>query len=67
MTTSRLANAAIAAVEAARQAELGDLLDSFPNDVAVAAHTAGQLRAILNLPDDPAAEPWPPMRIKAYP
>ena len=48
----------------ARAAGLDIALRDFPEDVNVAAQAAAQARAAFALPEDPAAEPWPPMRPK---
>lgn len=37
-------------------------LAEFPDDVHAAAAQALGHRAAMQAPDDPAAEPWPPMR-----
>ncbi len=47
----------------ARAAGLDIALRDFPDDVAAAALAAGQTGSIA-FPADPAAEPWPPMRVK---
>ena len=47
----------------ARAAGLEKALADYPDDVAAAAEQAlGNLDAVA-YPTDPAAEPWPPMRI----
>jgi hypothetical protein len=47
--------------------ELGLVADQFPEDVAAAAQTAALLRAALSVPDNVAAEPWPPMQMRLAP
>ena len=49
--------------ERATQAGLGRAVQDFPADVAEAAAAALAATGGLKLPDDPAAEPWPPMRV----
>jgi len=51
----------------ARLAGLKDTLADFPEDVAAAAALAANARAGFTPPADPAAEPWPPMRVPAPP
>jgi hypothetical protein len=46
----------------ARAAGLEKAWAEFPNDVASAAEQARGNKGGINYPDDPAAEPWPPMR-----
>ncbi|HEX6442458.1 MAG TPA: hypothetical protein VF007_09750 [Stellaceae bacterium] len=46
----------------ARRAGLEKALDEFPEDVAAAAEQAGGAVARIKAPNDPKAEPWPPMR-----
>ena len=46
----------------ARLAGLDRALADFPDDVAAAAAQALGHRGALQAPEDPAAEPWPPMR-----
>jgi hypothetical protein len=46
----------------ARAAGLEKALAEFPEDVAVAAAQALNNAGVIKVPDDPAAEPWPPMR-----
>ena len=46
----------------ARQAGLDKALADFPEDVAVAAAQAEGHRAAINAPENPQAEPWPPMQ-----
>ena len=50
-----------------RQAGLEEAAMEFPEDVAVAMKTAAQARAALSAlaPDNVAAEPWPPMRMRS--
>ncbi|MBK5206881.1 MAG: hypothetical protein JJD98_16215 [Polaromonas sp.] len=49
-----------------RQAGLGKAAMEFPEDVAVAMKTAAQARSglVAFAPDNVAAEPWPPMRMR---
>jgi len=47
----------------ARAAGLDKALAEFPEDVAIAARQAFGNAAAIGIPTDPAAEPWPPMRI----
>ncbi len=49
----------------ARAAGLDKALAEFPDDVALAAEQALGNRGAIAYPDDPAAEPWPPMRAGA--
>jgi hypothetical protein len=49
-------------VELARAAGLDKALAQFPDDVAMAAEQALGNRGGIAYPEDPAAEPWPPMR-----
>ena len=46
----------------ARAASLEKALAEFPDDVAAAAEQALTNAGAVQLPTDPAAEPWPPMR-----
>jgi len=46
----------------ARRAGLEKALQTFPEDVAAAAHQAGDVMAKIRQPTEPAAEPWPPMQ-----
>ena len=46
----------------ARRARLDQALAQFPDDVAAAAEQAEGAAAKINVPADPRAEPWPPMR-----
>jgi hypothetical protein len=46
----------------ARAAGLEKALAEFPQDVAAAAAQALNNAGAIQFPDDPAAEPWPPMR-----
>ncbi len=46
----------------ARLAGLQRALADFPDDVAAAAAQALGHRDEMQAPEDPAAEPWPPMR-----
>jgi thiamine pyrophosphate-dependent acetolactate synthase large subunit-like protein len=49
-------------VALARAAGLDKALSEFPDDVAAAADQALNNAHGVNVPTDPAAEPWPPMR-----
>ncbi len=46
----------------AHAAGLDEALAQFPDDVAMAAEQALGNRGAVVYPEDPAAEPWPPMR-----
>jgi len=46
----------------ARAAGLDKALAEFPDDVAAAATQAMNNAGVVQVPQDPAAEPWPPMR-----
>ena len=46
----------------ARAAGLDKALTHFPDDVTAAAEQALNHAGIVQVPTDPAAEPWPPMR-----
>ncbi|HUN43470.1 MAG TPA: hypothetical protein VMU81_24510 [Acetobacteraceae bacterium] len=46
----------------ARAAGLEKALAVFPEDVAAAVAQALNNAGVIQVPDDPAAEPWPPMR-----
>lgn len=46
----------------ARAAGLDKALAEFPDDVAAAAAQAESTARAMQVPADPAAEPWPPMR-----
>ena len=46
----------------ARLAGLDRALAEFPDDVMAAAAQALGHREAMHPPEDPAAEPWPPMR-----
>jgi thiamine pyrophosphate-dependent acetolactate synthase large subunit-like protein len=46
----------------ARAAGLDKALAAFPDDVAAAAEQALNNAGVVQVPTDPAAEPWPPMR-----
>ncbi|MBI1989219.1 MAG: hypothetical protein HYS65_05720 [Betaproteobacteria bacterium] len=48
----------------ALKAGLEKAVNEFPDDVTAAAQAAAQARGFLLAPDDPAAEPWPPMRVR---
>lgn len=49
---------------AARAAGLTKAAHAFPEDVLVAASAAEMARNNFHAPEDPKAEPWPPMRVK---
>ena len=46
----------------ARAAGLDKALAAFPEDVEAAAKQALNNAGAIQIPTDPAAEPWPPMR-----
>ena len=46
----------------ARAAGLDKALADFPDDVTAAAEQALKHAGVVQVPVDPAAEPWPPMR-----
>ena len=46
----------------ARRAGLDQALAEFPDDVAAAAAQAEGAVARMQAPNDPRAEPWPPMQ-----
>jgi len=46
----------------ARMAGLDRALAEFPEDVAAAAAQASLHRGTMHAPENPAEEPWPPMR-----
>jgi hypothetical protein len=47
----------------AKAAGLDKALALFPEDVKAAAEQALNNAGVVKVPTDPAAEPWPPMRI----
>jgi hypothetical protein len=47
----------------ARRAGLEKALAEFPEDVAAAAEQASGAVAKMQVPRNPRAEPWPPMRV----
>lgn len=47
----------------ARAAGLDKALAEFPDDVAAAAAQAVNNAGVVRFPENPAAEPWPPMRV----
>lgn len=49
----------------ARAAGLDKALAAFPEDVEAAAKQALNNAGAIQVPTDPAAEPWPPMRAGA--
>ncbi|MEA2745544.1 MAG: hypothetical protein QOF90_633 [Acetobacteraceae bacterium] len=46
----------------ARAAGLDKALADFPDDVKAAAEQALNNAGVIQVPADPTAEPWPPMR-----
>jgi hypothetical protein len=46
----------------ARRAGLDKALADFPEDIVLAATQASGAAAKMKAPNDPRAEPWPPMR-----
>jgi hypothetical protein len=46
----------------AQAAGLDKTLELFPEDVQAAAEQALRNAGVVQVPTDPAAEPWPPMR-----
>ncbi|MBS0547201.1 MAG: hypothetical protein JSR24_05590 [Proteobacteria bacterium] len=46
----------------ARRAGLQKAMAEFPDDVIAAARQAADVAATIVAPEDPRAEPWPPMR-----
>jgi thiamine pyrophosphate-dependent acetolactate synthase large subunit-like protein len=52
-------------VALARAAGLDKALAAFPDDVKAAAEQALNNAGAVQMPTDPAAEPWPPMRAGA--
>ena len=49
----------------AHAAGLDKALAEFPDDVAAAAAQALSNAGVVQIPTDPTAEPWPPMRAGA--
>ena len=49
----------------AHAAGLDKALAAFPDDVEAAAKQALNNAGVIQIPTDPAAEPWPPMRAGA--
>ncbi len=47
----------------ARAAGLEKALAAFPDDVEAAAEQALNNAGVVQVPTDPAAEPWPPMQV----
>jgi hypothetical protein len=47
----------------AQAAGLEKALAAFPDDVRAAAEQALNNAKVMTVPVDPAAEPWPPMRV----
>ena len=52
------------ALALARKAGLEKAVQEFPDEVIAAARAAAQTRSALPAPCSPAAEPWPPMRMR---
>lgn len=52
------------ALSLARQVGLGKAVQEFPDEVIAAAQAAAQTRSALPAASHPAAEPWPPMRMR---
>lgn len=50
----------------ARSLGLDKAVSDFPDDVVAAAEAAARSRGAFEAPGDPAAEPWPPMRVKGF-
>ncbi len=48
----------------ARRYGLEKAVHEFPNDVIAAAQAAAHTRSALPAAGNPAAEPWPPMRMR---
>ena len=46
----------------AQAAGLDKALQAFPEDIEAAARQAMNNAGVVQVPKDPAAEPWPPMR-----
>ncbi len=46
----------------AHRAGLQKAMAEFPDDVIAAARQAADVAAAIAAPEDPRAEPWPPMR-----
>lgn len=67
MTENHPVNAGLEKFASALEAELGQVADQFPEDVAVAARTAEHLRVVLSVSGDVTAEPWPPMQMRIAP
>jgi len=54
-----------AMMELARAAGLEKALQFFPDDVIAAVRLARESCTGFTAPSDPAAEPWPPMSVRA--
>ena len=50
----------------ARSLGLDKAVSGFPEDVLAAAEAAARARGAFEAPGDPAAEPWPPMRVEGF-
>ncbi len=55
------------ALALARKAGLEKAMQEFPDDVIAAAQAAAHTRSALPATSNPAAEPWPPMRMRTTP
>lgn len=51
----------------ARVAGLEKAADRFPDELIAAAAAAADARSAFDAPLNPAAEPWPPMRVRSLP
>lgn len=67
MTGKKAPESAPDANALARAAGLELAAERFPEDIAVAAQSAANARSSMPALDDPAAEPWPPMRVRNAP
>ena len=67
MTAKQAPESAPDANALARTAGLELAVKQFPQDIAVAAQSAANARSSMPALDDPAAEPWPPMRMRSAP
>jgi hypothetical protein len=67
MAGKKATESALDAHALARSAGLDKATRQFPDDVAVAARTAAEVRSAMPALDDVAAEPWPPMRMRSAP
>lgn len=55
---------ALDALALAREIGLEKAVNEFPDDVIAAAQAAVRTRSALPATDNPADEPWPPMRMR---